>query len=174
VAVFDLIERHWPNQPRAALGVSMGAAAICFAGRRLRDVDAYILESCYVDVGNAFAHRLQHGYPGWYRRLSRGVIWVSERRLGMRTSQLVPANHIGDLAPVPVLLLTGSEDHLAPPCESEQLYERCQGPRELWLVPGAGHRDLVETGGSLYRHRILDFLNRRLSISSSCVTRLAG
>jgi len=99
---------------------------------------------------------------------------MSERRLGLRLSDLVPANHIGDLAPAPVLLVTGSDDHHAPPAEARQLYERCRGPREIWLVPGAGHRDVVETGGSLYRQHILDFLARRLSIGSSCVTHLAG
>ena len=174
VAVLDLVGRSWPGQPRAALGISMGAAAICFAAKHLQGVDAFILESCYVDIGSAFSHRLKNGFPNWDKRLSRGVVWMSERRLGLRLSDLVPANHIGDLAPAPVLLVTGSDDHHAPPAEARQLYERCRGPREIWLVPGAGHRDVVETGGSLYRQHILDFLARRLSIGSSCVTHLAG
>ena len=152
----------------------MGAAAICFAARQLRGIDAFILESCYVDIGNAFSHRLKNGYPTWYQWLSRGVIWVSERRLGLRLCELVPAHHIGDLAPTPVLLLTGTDYHLAPPTEAHQLYDRCLGPREIWLVPGAGHRDVVETGGSLYRRCILDFLARRFSVDSACGTRLAG
>ena len=174
VAVLDLIRRNWPAEPRAALGVSMGAAAICFAAQHLQGVDAFILESCYVDIGTAFANRLKNGYPTWYQRLSRGVVWMSERRLGLRLADLVPADYIGDLAPAPVLLLTGSNDHHAPPAEARQLYERCRGPREIWLVPGAGHRDVVETGGRLYRHCVLDFLARRLSKGSSCVARLAG
>ena len=152
----------------------MGAAAICFAAKQIQGVDAFVLESCYVDIGSAFANRLQHGYPNWYKRLSRGVVWVSERRLGLRLEDLVPANHIGDLAPAPVLLLTGSDDPHAPPAEARQLYERCRGPREIWVVPGASHRDIVEAGGSPYRRHILDFLARRLAIGSSCVTRLAG
>ena len=51
----------------------MGAAAICFAAKQLQGVNAFVLESCYVDIGTAFANRLQHGYPNWYKRLSRGV-----------------------------------------------------------------------------------------------------
>jgi alpha-beta hydrolase superfamily lysophospholipase len=173
-AVLEFIRKHWPEQPRAALGVSMGAAAICFAAQQIQGINAVILESCYVDIGSAFSNRLKNGFPTWYQRLSRGVVWVSERRLGLRLPDLVPALHIGNLAPAPVLLLTGTLDHHAPPIEAQQLYERCQGPREIWLVPGAGHRDVVETGGSLYRHRILDFLARRLSDSSGCTTRRAG
>jgi alpha-beta hydrolase superfamily lysophospholipase len=174
VAVLDLICRRWPRQPQAALGISMGAAAICFAAKHLRGCQAFILESCYVDVGTAFANRLRNGYPAWYQRLSRGVVWMSEKRLGLRLSDLVPANHIGDLAPAPVLLLTGTEDHHAPPLEAKQLYDRCQGPRELWLVPGAGHRDVLETGGTVYQQRILDFLTRRLSNRSLFVRGLVG
>jgi alpha-beta hydrolase superfamily lysophospholipase len=174
VGVFDLIQERWPNQPRGALGVSMGAAAVCFAAKQINNIDAVILESCYVDIGSAFSNRLKNGYPAWYQRLSRGVVWVSERRLGLRLRDLVPAQHIGDLAPVPVLLLTGTNDHLAPPAESQQLFERCQEPREIWFVPGAGHRDVVETGGSLYRQCILDFLARRFSTNSACTSRLAG
>ncbi len=173
-AVLDLVGRRWPRQPRAALGISMGAAAICFAAKQIRGLDAVILESCYVDIGSAFASRLKNGYPAWYQRLSRGVVWVSEKRLGLRLRDLVPALHIGDLTPAPVLLLTGTDDPHAPPAEAQQLYDRCRGPREIWLVPGAGHRDVVETGASLYRHCILDFLARRFSVDSACTTRLAG
>lgn len=174
VAVVDFVRRRWPRQPLAALGVSMGAAAICFAAKQIQNLDAVILESCYVDIGSAFSNRLKNGFPTWYQRLSRGVVWVSERRLGLRLRDLVPAHHIGDLAPAPVLLLTGMDDHHAPPAEAQQLYECCRGPREIWLVPGAGHRDVVETGGSPYRHCILDFLARRLSVDSACMSRLAG
>jgi alpha-beta hydrolase superfamily lysophospholipase len=174
VAIFDFIRQHWPRQPVAALGVSMGAAAICFAAKQIRGLDAAILESCYVDIGSAFSNRLRNGFPKWYQRLSRGVVWVSERRLGLRLPDLVPAHHIGELAPTPVLLLTGTNDHHAPPAEAQQLYEYCRGPREIWLVPGAGHRDVVEAGGSLYRRCILDFLARRFSVDSTCMTRLAG
>jgi alpha-beta hydrolase superfamily lysophospholipase len=174
VAVLELVGQRWPHQPQAALGISMGAAAICFAAKHIRGCQAFILESCYVDVGTAFANRLRNGYPTWYQRLSRGVVWMSERRLGIRLSQLVPANHIADLAPAPVLLLTGTEDHHAPPAEARQLYECCQEPRELCLVPGAGHRDVFETGGFMYQQQILDFLRRRLAKGSASATGLAA
>ncbi len=174
VAVLRLIQERWPNQPCAALGISMGAAAICFAANQLRGCDAFILESCYPDIGSAFANRLRNGYPRWYQRLSRGVAWVSERRLGVRLAQLVPAEHIGDLAPAPVLLLTGMEDVHATPSETQQLYQRCRGPREIWFVPGAGHRDVFQTGGLLYQQRILDFLARWFPAHSFRYTRLAG
>lgn len=161
-AVLDFVRDRWPHQPRAALGVSMGAAALCYAAPHTRHCHAVILEGCYHDVAGAFESRLRNGYPPWYQRLSRGVIWVTERRLGLRLEQLCPAEHVGGLAPAPVLLLTGTEDVHAPARDAERLYERCRGPRELWLVPGAGHNDVPEIGGAAYQQRILQFLSRWL------------
>jgi alpha-beta hydrolase superfamily lysophospholipase len=162
-AVFDVIRARWPGQPCAALGFSMGAAALCFAGARARGFNAIILESLYHDLASAFHSRIGNGYPPWLRRFLPGVIWLTERRLGLRLPQLVPAEHIGNLAPTAVLLITGAEDPHAPAADAERLFACCQGARELYVVPGAGHRDVVEVGGEDYRRRVLDFLERRLS-----------
>jgi pimeloyl-ACP methyl ester carboxylesterase len=161
-AVLDLIERRWPQQPRAALGISMGAAALCYAAQRTRTVQAVILEGLYHDLGSAFRTRIGTGFPTWFRRFSRGVIWVTERRLGLRLTQLAPVDHIGALAPTPVLLVSGTDDTHAPPADMQRLYEHCRGPRELWLVSGAGHLNVCEHGGRLYQQRLLEFLGRWL------------
>jgi alpha-beta hydrolase superfamily lysophospholipase len=159
-AILDLARRQWPGQRLAVLGISMGAAALCYAAEQTRSCDAVILESLYRDIGSAFVSRIGTSYPPWFRRLSRGVVWLTERRLGLRLAQLAPVAHVGDLAPAPVLLLTGSADPHATPADTQELFERCRGPRELWLVPRAGHLDVCETGGAAYRERILGFLNR--------------
>jgi alpha-beta hydrolase superfamily lysophospholipase len=158
-AILDLVRENWPRQPCAALGISMGAAALCYAADVVRGCAAVVLESLYHDVASAFASRLA-GYPPWFQRLSRGAIWVTERRLGLRLAQLTPAEHIGGLAPTAVLLLTGADDAHAPPTDARRLHERCGGPRELCIVPHAGHRNLFETGGQLYRQHVLEFLER--------------
>jgi pimeloyl-ACP methyl ester carboxylesterase len=161
-AVLALLGERWPGQPRAALGVSMGAAAVCFAGSRARGFDAVVLESLYHDLASALSSRIGNGFPSWLRRFVPGVVWITERRLRLRLAQLTPADHIGGLAPMPVLLLTGSADPHAPPLDAERLHARCQGERELFIVPEAGHRDVPETGGPVYRQRVLEFLERRL------------
>ena len=62
-AVCNLVRERWPNEPDAALGISMGAAAICFAAAETNRCQAVILESCYRDIASAFQNRLRHGYP---------------------------------------------------------------------------------------------------------------
>lgn len=158
-AVDELVRSRWPDQPRVALGLSMGAAAICFASQWTR-FDAVILESLYRDIHSAFTNRLQTSYPPWFQRLAPGIVWMTERRLGVRMADVAPIERIEHLAPAPVLLLTGTVDSHAPPSESESLQKRYPGPSELWLVPGAGHGDVLETAGKAYPERVLDFLDR--------------
>src|SRR5262249_8509241 len=145
--VLDLVKQRWPEQPRVALGVSMGAAAVCFAADWARGADAVILESMYHDILTAFTTRISGDFPRWFGWLSRGIIWVTERRLRARLEDLTPADHIGRLAPAPVLLITGTEDRSASPDDARRLYERCRGPRELMLVQGAAHINLLEVAG---------------------------
>jgi pimeloyl-ACP methyl ester carboxylesterase len=165
VSVRQLVRERWPHQPCAALGISMGAAAVCFAASHLGQLDAVILESLYHDIESTFTNRINTTYPTWIGRLSRGIFWVTERRLGLQRWQLAPAHHIGALGSSPVLLVTGTHDLHAPPTEARRLLERCRGPRDLWLVPQAQHKDVFEKGGVLYQQRILDFLDRWLPVS---------
>jgi alpha-beta hydrolase superfamily lysophospholipase len=161
-AALGLVRQRWPGQPLVALGISMGAAALCYAAAEARTCDAIILESLYHDIRSAFSNRIGVSYPAWFRRLNRGVVWITERRLKLRMGQLAPAEHIGALAPAPVLLLTGTADSHAPPEDARRLYERCRGPRELWFVPQAAHGDVFQTGGLPYQQRVLSFLDRWL------------
>ena len=161
-AVLKFVRERWPDQPCAAVGLSMGAAAICFAAEQTSHYDALVLESLYHDIASAFTARLTTMYPIWFRPLVRGIVWITERRLGVRLASVVPAEFVGKLAPAPVLLLTGTDDDHADPSSVKRLFERCGEPRELWLVPGAHHADVLEVAGKAYEERVLEFFERRL------------
>jgi alpha-beta hydrolase superfamily lysophospholipase len=161
-AALTFTRHRWPHQPLAALGISMGAAALCYAASETARCDAIILESLYHDIHSAFSSRVGKSYPAWFQRLSRGVQWMTERRLHLRMTRLAPAEHIGALAPAPVLIMTGAEDSDAPPEDARRLYERCRGPHELWVVPRASHLNVFQAGGTPYQERVLNFLERWL------------
>jgi len=161
-AIVDLIRERWADEPRAALGISMGAAAVCYSAEHCRGFDAVILESLYHDIDRALSSRIQ-GYPPWFQRLRNGAIWVTERRLKLRMNQLAPVEYMKKFAPTPVLLVTGSNDSHAPPADLQRLYERCRGRKELWVVPDATHHDVFEKGGPAYHDLVVGFLDRHLS-----------
>jgi alpha-beta hydrolase superfamily lysophospholipase len=47
--------------------------------------------------------------------------------------------HVATKIGVPVLLVVGEKDPRTPPWMSEKVLSQLKGPKELWLVPGAGH-----------------------------------
>lgn len=161
-AVAALARRRWPNVPCGALGISMGGAAICFAGSAARAFDAIILESVYHDLDRAFSHRIGSAYPAWFRHFRPGVIWLTERRLGTRIADVAPIAHVRQLAPRPVLLLTGSDDQLAPPDDVQAFLTQIPNSSEFHLVPGAAHGQVYEVAGPAYRDLLLGFLARHL------------
>ena len=91
-----------------------------------------------------------------------GIIWVTECRLGVRLPEVTPADHLADLAPRPVMLITGALDRYPSPNDLQRLYERCQGPRERCVIPAAGHLDVCEQGGDSYRETVLNFFEKSL------------
>jgi alpha-beta hydrolase superfamily lysophospholipase len=163
-AVLEFVCLSRPDLPRAAIGLSMGAAALCFAADQARAYDAVILESLYHDISTAFTARLKTMYPIWFRPLVPAIIAITEWRLGVKLESVIPAEYIGKIGPTPVLLLTGTQDEHADPESAQRLYDRCGEPKELWLVEGAHHADVLEIAGREYEEHVLDFLRRRLAV----------
>ncbi|HTG48809.1 MAG TPA: alpha/beta hydrolase [Actinomycetota bacterium] len=52
-----------------------------------------------------------------------------------------PEDVIGKIAPAPVVLVHGTDDHLFPPVHAERLYEAANDPRRLLLGTGFGHAE---------------------------------
>ncbi len=60
---------------------------------------------------------------------------------------------------VPTLLLHGQQDFLIPPSDGETLHQHCAAEKkELVLIPGAGHNDIMITGMSVYFEAIRKFI----------------
>ncbi len=161
-AVLAFTAERWPDEFRAAVGISMGAAALCFGGPRVGQLDACILESLYHDVASAFDNRIGTKFPAWFRRFAGGVVWVTERRLGLKLAQITPADHIRNLSSVPLLLLTGTADVHAPPADAQRLSRQCAGPHELAEIKGADHTNLCTKDSAAYQQLVLGFLQRQI------------
>ncbi len=162
VAVFDLIRSRWPDEPRAAVGVSMGAASICMASRIARGFDALVLESVYANLARAFEQRIGSGFPHWFHHFRNGIVWFSEYRLGALIEQVSPLAHVAQFAPRHVLFVTGSDDPHAPPQEVRSLALQLPNTSRFHVIPGAGHDNVCAQGGPDYRDLLLSFLDENL------------
>lgn len=157
VATAKFIAERWSDQPRFALGTSMGASAISLAGR-VGGWNAIVLEGVYPELSVAFKRRIGNHYPKWFHTVYPLVIWFTQKRLHVRIDQIQPVQVIGEFESIPVLLITGTEDRLAPP-EDALRVKRAAGERaKLLVIPGAGHNDVCEVGGERYRDTLVEFL----------------
>jgi len=57
----------------------------------------------------------------------------------------------------PMLFIQGDGDEIIPLRLGQALYAAAPEPKSFWVVPGAGHNDIVEAGGSAYGQRLRVF-----------------
>jgi pimeloyl-ACP methyl ester carboxylesterase len=65
---------------------------------------------------------------------------------------------------LPKLFIHGAADRRVPPALGRCLYEAAAEPKELYMVPGAGHNDIHRHGGLRYLRRISRFRSRCLRV----------
>jgi uncharacterized protein len=67
---------------------------------------------------------------------------------------------------VPKLFMQGDRDEVIPPRLGQELFAATQGSKTFWIIPGAGHNDILETAGPEYRRRLSAFYQSLLNSHS--------
>ena len=62
----------------------------------------------------------------------------------------------------PVLMIQGEKDKLAPVAKAQKTYNLLAGPKQLWIVPQAGHLSCYKMGGTAYVNKIIHFFQDNL------------
>jgi pimeloyl-ACP methyl ester carboxylesterase len=133
----------------AVVGFSMGAAVAVRHAALLGGIDAVVAVS---------------GPARWYYRGTtnmRFVHWAIEKRVGRLWARLMRGTRIanagwdpmpeapyelaGRIAPVPLLVVHGTQDPFFPVDHAEQIYAAASEPRELWIEAGFGHAEVAVT-----------------------------
>lgn len=65
---------------------------------------------------------------------------------------------------IPVLLIHGTKDDVVPVTMSQQLYDAAPEPKQLLLVPGAGHYRIYQPGANSYLRAIEKFIKTAESV----------
>jgi uncharacterized protein len=66
------------------------------------------------------------------------------------------------IAPRPLLVVSGTDDGTVPLAMAQELFERAREPRELLVIPGAGHGDYTKRFPQ-YPARVLEFFEHALT-----------
>lgn len=145
-----------------ALGVSMGAAiALQSAGVEPR-IEGVVAEASFANL-----REVSYDYAGLQLSLFLGdtlfrpaVIFGMKAVVnagGFDPDLVSPEGAVASRA-FPVLLICGTQDHTIPCRHDEQIYRAAIGPKELWIVKGAGHAAALGQDPAEYESRVIRFL----------------
>jgi hypothetical protein len=122
-------------------GQSLGSAAAADLAAR-KQCGALILESGLSSAGE-MAGVVLPWLPSFARNLTRNK-FDTARKLGRISC--------------PVMVAHGERDEIIPASQGRALYAAAREPKRLVMVAGAGHNDLVATGGSAYLDSLAQFI----------------
>lgn len=148
-----------------AIGCSMGSAISIVAAAEDNGIRAVVAESVYADMGELWARFGYVGVRGKPIHWSWGWLMRAMTRLwtGYPVRTFKPVAVIGAIAPRPLLLIHGEHDNAAcTVADAERLYEAAGEPKELWIVPGAGHCNAHALLPGKYETRVRGFFDGAL------------
>jgi fermentation-respiration switch protein FrsA (DUF1100 family) len=87
------------------------------------------------------------------------VIWFGEREVGLRIRQVRPVDDVPQIGPRAILLIHGEQDPTVDVSNSRRLYEAAREPKELYLVPNAGHGGLLAADPAEFERRVVGFFD---------------
>lgn len=159
-AARDWLRAHAPGRKLAALGSSLGGAAVLL-GKQPAGFDAVVLEATYPRIGRAIENRMGMRAGALKYALAPLLMVQIEPRMHIAAHELEPIRHIAALG-APVLIVGGSRDEHTTEADTRALYEAAAEPKTLWIVEGAAHQDFSRFDAEGYRVNVVGFLERNL------------
>ncbi len=160
LAAVTFLRNTYPHERLGAIGTSLGAAAIVLARQDLK-LDAVILESLHPTFEEAVHNRLKLHFGNHASFLLPVMLAQLSFYTGSATESLNPIDHVNNLHS-PTLFIAGTQDAHTTQSESERLYNAARSPKEIWIVPGAGHINMHSYAGKTYERHVLAFLAQYL------------
>lgn len=161
-AAINYVRKRLPDVKIAVIGESLGGAA-CLLGEGNPNADAYIFELVFPDLHQAIVNRIGMFIGAWPAAVATPFLTLQyEFRLDVDIDAMRPIDTIAGVD-APVFVIGGELDDRTPPEETTSLFDAAEKPKELWIVPGAAHRNLHAHAGAEYERRILAFLTLHLS-----------
>jgi uncharacterized protein len=155
VAALAWLKHSNPERRIGVIGCSMGGAAVLL-GPQPSGFDAVVLEAVYPRITKAVENRIRIRLGPMVSSLAPLLLMQLEPRLHI-ASDLEPIKSINHLG-APVLIAAGSDDEHTTLLESEELYAAAANPKELWIVKGAHHQDLLAYNTAEYEAHVVRFL----------------
>lgn len=144
-----------------ALGESMGAAVALQSAEADLRIAGVVAESSFAnlrEVSFDFAGLRVSSFLGktLLRPVANMAIRGAEKEGGFKADGVSPERSVAARA-FPVLLICGLKDRNIPARHTRQIHKAAIGPKELWLVPGAGHTAALGAAPAEFERRVIAF-----------------
>ncbi len=144
------------------VGFSMGGAIALATAPLCPEVVAVVSDSTFGELTTIIRNAaVLRGFPypgallvGWLVEL------LASFRVRANLFSADPIHTIAKISPRPVLIMHGEADTAIPVSEAYRLFRAAREPKELWVVPGAGHRQIEAVQPEEYRRRLVQFFDR--------------
>jgi len=164
VAALDFVSARPETDPAriAVIGFSIGGTSVALAAARDVRARAVILYATWTSLEDEIKAKYAK-----YGPLSWGPALYEFRRAGVDVKAVRPIDHIGEIAPRPLLMIAGAADLDTPVPVMERLFQAAGQPKELWIEPGANHGGHLTAAPAEYESRVIAFLERTLGQTSA-------
>ncbi|MBI5210738.1 MAG: alpha/beta fold hydrolase [Elusimicrobia bacterium] len=164
-AAVDFLRERKPQALKrlGVFGMSMGAAVAILSMPRHPEIKAAVLESPFPDYRNVVRRWAWINMRVPYVPLVWLTIQMLRWRVGTaEVDAASPIRSVAGIAPRPLFLIAAAEDLLMPPEDVRSLFDRAGEPKQLWVVPGAGHTECHAAAQAEYEERLTSFFRRNL------------
>ncbi|WP_225362833.1 alpha/beta hydrolase [Apilactobacillus micheneri] len=140
-------------------GISMGAGIVTMlSGEKLpKQVKAMIADCGYTNVGDEFNYLLKERFhlpPYPFEPLVSAINW---HRVGYRLHNASCTDALKKNT-LPTLFIHGGSDIYVPSYMSCINYNASKGPKQLWIVPNAGHEESFWKNPVAYKEKVKEFV----------------
>lgn len=147
-----------------ALGISMGAAIALQSAAVEPRIEAVVAEDPFANLREvSYDYAGMHFSPLLGKTLFRPAVMVAMHAVkeegGFNPDDVSPEKAVAQ-RPFAVLLICGTTDHTIPCRHARRIYDAARGPKELWIVPGAGHAAALGHSPAEYERRVIAFFER--------------
>lgn len=147
-----------------ALGISMGAAIALQSAAVEPRIEAVVAEDPFANLREvSYDYAGMHFSPFLGKTLFRPAVMIAmhvvKEEGGFNPDDVSPEKAAAQ-RPFAVLLICGTEDHTIPCWHARRVYQAARGPKELWIVAGAGHAAALGHAPAEYERRVIAFFER--------------
>ena len=132
-----------------AFGQSLGGAIGIVLAATRPEVKGLAVDGAFDSYRRIAAWHIRHNplllAVGW---------WVPSLAM---SDDHTPIDHVGQIAPRPLFVMHGDNDHVVDPRMARRLYDAANEPKSIWMVEGADHYGALQEHEDEAQSRLIQF-----------------